>query len=562
VRGPVHPWLWRHARATRLALAAAVALGLITTGLVVAQATLLAEVVARAFLGGAGPASLRPLLLGLALVALLRAGATWAAPVVGGLAAGRVKSAVRAALTARSLRLARSDDPHSGEIATLAAEGVDAFDAYLARYLPRLALGLLAPPLVIAWVLRIDPLSGVVLLLATPLVPVFMWLVGAGAQARARRRWRELTRLGVHFLEVMRGLSTLEIFGRGRAQRQAIRAVSERYRRATMGTLRLAFLSALVLELAAAVCTALVAVEVGLRLVAGQLGLEAGLTVLLLVPEVFLPLRLAGAEFHASAEATAVADRVRALLEGPAPSRPLPRTAVPGGGPTRVVLEGVTVVYPGRPRPVLDGVDLELRRGERMALVGPSGAGKSTLLAVLLGLQRPARGRVLVDGSDLRALDPESWWRQLGWLSQRPHLASGSIADNVRLGSPWLSDREVWEALERVGLADWVRRLPGRLDSPVGEEGRLLSGGQRSRLALARALARRPRLLLLDEPTAHLSGGDARLVTDLIRDLDGGTTAIFATHDRRLAADADRVLELAEGRLVEMPRALAAGRAR
>src|SRR5579884_3200446 len=252
VRGPVHPWLWRHARATRLALTAAVALGLITTGLVVAQATLLAEVVARAFLGGAGPASLRPLLLGLALVALLRAGATWAAPVVGGLAAGRVKSAVRAALTARSLRLARSDDPHSGEIATLAAEGVDAFDAYLARYLPRLALGLLAPPLVIAWVLRIDPLSGVVLLVATPLVPVFMWLAGAGAQARARRRWRELTRLGVHFLEVMRGLSTLEIFGRGRAQRQAIRAVSERYRRATMGTLRLAFLSALVLAPAAA----------------------------------------------------------------------------------------------------------------------------------------------------------------------------------------------------------------------------------------------------------------------------------------------------------------------
>jgi len=557
MRGPIHPWLWRHARASRAALLAAVALGLATTGLVIAQATLLAGIVARGFLGGAGPGSLRPLLLGLGLVALLRAGAAWAAPAIGALAAARVKSALRAALAVRVIGTARPAAAHSGEIAALTTEGIDALDDYFARYLPRLALGLLAPPLIIAWVLRTDPLSGVVLLLATPLVPVFMWLAGAGAQARARRRWRELTRLGVHFLEVMRGLSTLIVFGRGRAQGEAIRAVSERYRRATMGTLRLAFLSALVLELAATVCTALVAVEVGLRLVAGRLDLEPGLAVLLLVPEVFLPLRAAGAEFHASAGAAAVADRLRPILEEPALAACRASRTIPIFGLAHEVrLEEVTVVYPGRSRPALEGVGLELRRGERVALVGPSGAGKSTLLAVLLGLLPPARGRVLVDGHDLRDLDREAWWRQVGWLPQRPHLASGSIADNVRLGSPWLSDREVWGALEGAGLAEWVARLPQRLDAQVGEEGCLLSGGQRVRLALARALARRPSLLLLDEPTAHL-GGDGHLVAGLIRGLDREVTAVFATHDHRLAAEADRVLELVGGRLAERPRSMA-----
>jgi thiol reductant ABC exporter CydD subunit len=553
MRAPIHPWLWHHARATRVALLAAVTLGLVGTGLLVAQATLLAEVIARGFLQGADLAQLQLPLLGLALVALLRAGTAWATPAVGGLAAARVKSELRNAVVARSLGSPRPSAAHSGEVAALAAEGIDALDGYFARYLPRLALGLLAPPLIIAWVLRLDPLSGIVLLLATPLVPVFMWLVGVGAQARAKRRWQELTRLGVHFLEVMRGLSTLAIFGRSRLQRETIRAVSERYRRATMSTLRLAFLSALVLELAATVCTALVAVEVGLRLVAGQLGLGVGLTVLLLVPEVFLPLRAVGAEFHGNAGAVAVADRMRALLEGPAPTLSSVGPALSISGPVQEVrLEAITFTYPGRSLPVLEGANLRLRRGDRAALVGPSGTGKSTLLAILLGLLSPEGGRVLVNGHDLRFVDREAWWRQVGWLPQRPHLVSGSIADNIRLGTPELSDGEIWEALERVGLTEWARRLPDQLDSWVGEGGSLVSGGQRVRLALARVLARQPRWLLLDEPTAHVGSTEGHLIGALIRDLNREATVVFATHDLQLVADADRVLELSRGRLVEI----------
>ncbi len=278
-----------------------------------------------------------------------------------------------------------------------------------------------------------------------------------------------------------------------------------------------------------------------------------GLTVLLLVPEVFLPLRAVGAEFHGNVEAAAAADRMRALLEEPAPDL--------GGGPRLTILapvqevrlEAVTLTYPGRPLPALDRASLGVRRGDRIALVGPSGTGKSTLLAVLLGLLVPTEGRVLMDGHDLRTIDREAWWRQVGWLPQRPHLASGSIADNVRLGAPGLSEREVWEALEQVGLAGWVRQLPDQIGTWVGEAGGLVSGGQRVRLALARVLARRPRWLLLDEPTAHLGSADARLIGELVRGLSREATVVLATHDPQLAAAADRVLELTGGHVVEIP---------
>ncbi len=367
-----HHRLWAAGSGGRAALLAAVGLGLVSAGLVVAQAVLLAHVVTAVFLGRRSLDGVAGPLLALAAAVALRAAAGWGAEVSGQRCSARVKRELRDRLLARVLELGPRylAGERTGELAHSAGAGLDALDPYYARFLPQLALAALVPPLVIAWIARTDLVSGVVVLATVPLVPVFAWLVGASANRDARRRRRALSLLSAHFLDVVEGLPTLLLFGRGGAQRAVVRRVTDGYRRATMRTLRLAFLSALVLELAAAVDTALVAVGVGVRLVQGGLGLEAGLTVLLLVPEVYLPLRQVGAQFHGSADALAAAERAFQVLDAPA-AAPRPGLAalatVPDPGTAVIRFESVTFRHAGRSRPALDRVDLVVRPGERLA---------------------------------------------------------------------------------------------------------------------------------------------------------------------------------------------------
>jgi ABC-type transport system involved in cytochrome bd biosynthesis fused ATPase/permease subunit len=345
-------------------------------------------------------------------------------------------------------------------------------------------------------------------------------------------------------------LPTLRAFNRGETQAERIAEASNRYRRATMGTLKVAFLSGTVLELAATVGVALVAVIVGVRLVEGGIGLEAGLTVLVLAPELYVPLRSLAAQFHASADGLAVSERLLDLVDAE-------EAATSGSAsPPSVVdvpvrLEGVSFAYPARRGKVLDRVDLELRPGETVALVGPSGGGKSTIASLLLRLAEPTRGRVAVGPVDLAACDAESWRAQIAWVPQHPTIFRGTVADNIRLGDASADDARVRAAAELAGAAAVIGGLPNGYETVVGEGGRPLSAGEVQRIALSRAFLRDAALVILDEPTANLDPASAALVRDAVEGLGAGRTVLLIAHRPEFAALADRVVHLRKGRIVE-----------
>ncbi len=561
---PLDPRLVRQAGAARAFVVGAVACGVVMTGLVLAQAGLLAHVIAHA---SQGVRPLRFSLVVLAVVLVARAAIAYGGEALALRAAAKTKSQLRRKLLRHIVELGPQwlGRRSHGELVALAGRGLDALDPYFARYLPQLVLSAIVPVAVLARIAGSDLASAVTIGVTLPLIPLFMALIGWHTQARTERQWKLLSRLAGHFLDVVEGLPTLKVFGRAKAQAETIRRVTQQHRQATMATLRITFLSSLVLELIATLSTALVAVEVGLRLLAGNLGYESALLVLLLTPEVYLPLRSVGAQFHAAAEGVAAAadvlDVLDEALQGPA-------RAAPAGAPKRVDLrtqavhfEGVTVHYLDRTRPALDGLCARVEPGEHIAVVGPSGAGKSTLLSLLLGFTRPSEGAVRIGEVDLTELDQEgmaSLRRQLAWVPQNAHLFGGSIADNVRLGDPEAGLADITRAAEQAGLLALLAALPEGLDSPVGERGSLLSTGQRQRVAIARALLRDPALLLLDEPGAHLDAETADEVIAGIAGFGQRRTLIVVTHDPVWTAGADRVLRLESGRLAGSGRALAA----
>jgi ATP-binding cassette subfamily C protein CydD len=562
---PVDPRLLQRARAARGYLVVTVALGLVVTALVLAQAGLLAHALATAA-GGTGAAALWPTLAVLLAVLAARAAATGAGEAAALRAAATVKSQLRRQLTAHTLRLGPSwlGGQQAGQIATLATKGLDALDPYFARYLPQLVLAVAVPVAVLARVASADWISAVVIAVTLPLIPVFAVLVGWHTKARTARQWRLLATLGGHFLDVVEGLGTLKLFGRAQAQERVIGEVSEAHRHATMGTLRVAFLSALVLELAAALATALVAVEVGLRLLYGHIGYETALLVLLLTPEAFLPLRAGGALCHASVEGAAAAAQACDILEIPLPATdatvggqrgPGARTQVDLRTAT-IALNAVCLTYPGRQAPALDGVSLEIRPGERITVTGPSGAGKSSLLALLLRFAEPTAGVIEAGGTPLPQLDLAGWRAQIAWVPQRPHLFAGTVAGNIALGQPGASRAAIGRAAGLAGASEFIEMLPAGLDTELGEGAARLSAGQRQRIALARAFLRDAPLLLLDEPTAHLDPVTAAEILATVETLMAHRTVVLVSHGLTWAGPADHTITLDHGELVQ-PRPLA-----
>lgn len=539
---PIDPRLLHHARATRLFLAAVVALGLVGALLVIAQAMLIAEIVVGGFEGGLTVTALRTPLLLLAAVALGRALVAWLTELAAHRASAAVKSELRGRLLERAARLGPDwlTGQRTGSLVALATRGIDALDDYFARYLPQLGLAVVVPVAVLARIVTEDWVSAAIIVVTLPLIPLFMILIGWATQSRMDRQWQLLSRLSGHFLDVVAGLPTLKVFGRAKAQAESIRTITSDYRRATLRTLRIAFLSSFALELLATLSVALVAVTIGMRLVHGELDLYTGLVVLILAPEAYLPIRQVGAQYHAAAEGLSAAEEIFTVLETE------PRASGTEDVPDtlRLELAGVTVRHEGRAEPSLDSASLTVEPGETVALVGPSGVGKSTLLNVLLGFAVPDEGHVRVGGRDLGDLDLERWRSRIAWVPQRPHLFADTIAENVRLARPDADDEAVLTALRDAGAYDFVAALPDGVRTALGEDGAGLSAGQRQRLALARAfLADRP-LLLLDEPTASLDGESEAGIVDAVRRLAAGRTVLLVVHRPALLAVADRVVTL------------------
>ena len=555
----LHRRLLASGRTATVALVAAVALGVATALLAIAQARLLARAIAGAFVGGDGPAELATVLALLAVVLAARALLAWAAEVVAQRISGAVKSQLRVALLARAVELGPrwAAERASGEVTLLATRGLDALDAYYGRYLPQLALGVIVPLAVVACLFAVDLVAGLTVALTVPLIPVFMVLIGRMSAAHRRRRWLALARLANRFADVVAGLPTLRAYGRAEAQVGILRRITDAYRTTTMATLRIAFLSALALELLATLSVALVAVGIGLRLADGDLSLETGLFVLVLAPEAYLPLRRLGAEFHASEEGLEAAEAAFAILDA-APAGPgagagatagvetaagaLPTSSIAVGG---LAVEGVSVVQPGREVIAPAAASFTVRAGELVVLVGESGAGKSTLLAAILGLVAPTDGRVLAlhagssDGIPVAGIDPRAWRSEVAWVPQVPWLFAGTVGDNVRLGAPDADDAAVERALAAVGLTEVGA---GRV---LGERGSGLSSGQRRRVGIARALVRRTPVLLLDEPTAGLDEASEAIVLRAVRRAaDGGAAVVLVAHRPGAVAGADRTVEV------------------
>jgi ATP-binding cassette, subfamily C, bacterial CydD len=556
---PLDPRLLRYSAAARGYLAVTVALGLAATGLILVQASLLAHVLASAATG-TGVAVLAGTLGVLLAVLLARAAASYGGEIAALRAAAAVKSQLRRRLTDHALRLGPSwlalSKPaghRSGEVTTLATRGLDGLDAYFARYLPQLVLAGLVPFAVLIRVGLADWISGLVIGLTLPLIPVFAILVGLHTKATTQRQWRLLARLGGHFLDVVQGLPTLKLFGRGQRQAEVIGQVTDDYRKTTMSALRVAFLSGFVLELAAALATALVAVEVGLRLLAGHMSYQTALLVLLLTPEAYLPLRAVGAQFHASTEGAAAARDVFEILDTPVPAQP-PAAARRSVSLRKdaIRLTDVTLTYPGRDRDALSGVNLAIRPGDQITLAGPSGAGKSSLLALLLRFTLPSSGRIEVGGADLASVPLDEWRSQIAWVPQDPYLFAASVADNIALGDQAATRQAIARAARAAGAAEFIEDLPLGYATTIGERGFGLSSGQRQQIALARAFLRDAPLLLLDEPAAHLDAASAARLGTAISTLTADRTLIRVSHAPSAARQSGRVLTLDHGRLTQV----------
>ena len=541
---PLDPRLIRRSRAARGFLLVGGALALLQVAAIVAFAWALASLVT-GFIDGMRMPQAWPLLVVLVVAASARGLAAWLWDRVGSTGAMRVKSELREELLVGLERRHRSRSVTTARAATLLGSGLDALDEYFGRYLPQLLLTAVATPVLVAAVWAADWLSGLIVILVLPLIPVFMALIGMATEVVQRTQWQRLQSLSRGFLEVVGGLSTLMVFGRAERQVARIRSVTDEYRSSTMKVLRVTFLSGFTLELAASLSVALVAVSIGLRLVAGDMSFAPGLFVLMLSPEVFLPIRNVGAAFHASTgglEASREALDVLEEDEGDGVGAVVPTdrsTAANGADAAGLRARDLRVLHDGVP--VVEGVDLDVAPGELVALTGPSGSGKSSILAAVLG-HAEMQGELRVDG------DPagEASRAAVAWSGQSPQLLEGTVADNIRLGcpdaAPALLDRAL--ALAGVDVPPQLRLGPG---------GAGLSGGQAQRVAAARALHRSlatgADVVLLDEPTSALDTEREAALARSLRDFarGEGRAVLVATHRDGLARAADRVVRIREG---------------
>ncbi|MFP3853530.1 MAG: thiol reductant ABC exporter subunit CydD [Anaerolineales bacterium] len=522
---------------------------------IAASSWLLSQIVASAFLQNAPLSDLQNSLFILILLAAVRATLIFGRGLFASKLSIALQQSIRRKLASKLTHLGPSYSRQfrTGELISILADGIDALDPYFRLYLPQLATTALIPLLILLVVFPLDPLSGWVLLLTAPLIPFFMILIGRSANQRLQAHWQQLQATSAVFLERLQGMATLKVLGRSSGQLERIKAISDQFRRSTLSVLRIAFLSALVLELAAAISTAIIAVQIGLRLLNGNLSFQVGFFILLLAPEFYLPMRSLGAHFHDSVTGLAAADDIFKILNAKEDAQPgqFLSQGRPPDDLGSIHFDRVVYQYPGRNQPALQNVSFAISGGERVILVGPSGAGKSTLLQLLLRFLEPDKGEIRINGQSLAQFNAAVWRQQIAWVPQQPFLLHGSLLDNIRLGNPKATTAQIEEAAENAGLMKFVRDLPLAFQTHIGERGFRLSGGQAQRVALARAFLRRAPLLLLDEPTANLDPATEASILEAMRDLTANGTTLWISHRLHNAFEADRIVLISNGRLLE-----------
>ncbi|HHM24218.1 MAG TPA: thiol reductant ABC exporter subunit CydD [Bacteroidetes bacterium] len=548
--------LWNRVLSHRGRFLLVVGFGLLSGVATVGLAFVLSTLIDRLFLRGAAFDALRPLVVVFFIFALLRFGALWLQKSLAGSLAADIKAQLRRELAGKIAALGPlfTQKRRSGELASVLLQGVDRLEAYLARYLPQLFLSVLIPFIILILVFPRDLLSGLVFLFTAPLIPLFMVLIGNVAQALTEKQWRVLAWMNGFFLEVLQGLVTLKMFGRSREQVHRILAISDDFRNATLRVLRVAFLSALVLELVGTISTAIVAVEIGLRLLSGHIAFQSALFILILAPEFYLPMRILGSHFHAGMEGVAAADQIFPLLA----QQPAVRSGKkrPPEDLLRQLIrfERVSLVYPQANRPALQDVQLVLPAGKTTALVGPSGAGKTSLANLLLRFVAPTSGQILVGGENLAEFDLKEWRKAVAWVPQRPFLFHGTLADNVSMGMADVSEAEILDALRQANAEEFVAQLPQGIHTPIGERASRLSGGQAQRIALARAFLKDAPVVILDEPTSNLDPVVEAQLAEAIRRLCKGRTVLLIAHRLKTVVHADQIAVMSEGRILETGR--------
>lgn len=537
--------------------------GMMVGFMTVLQAYLFAQILNAAFIQHQGRGSLYVPLALLLGVILGRAGAVWGNEVAAQRVAVRVKARLRQALLEAMLRAgpAYLKTRRTGNLIATALQGVESLEPFFAQYVPQSVLAAGVPLLVLAVVFPLDWLTGLVFLVTAPLIPLFMMLIGRMVEQLTRRQWRALQRLSEYILDTLQGLVSLKAMGRVEERGTHLGRVSDAYYAATLAVLRMTFLSALAMELISTLSTALVAVQVGLRLLYGRLDFLHGFFILLIAPEFYLPLRMLGQRFHAAMSGVSAAQTIFTLLDEAVTASAWSRISFDRGKPSqserplaplqRIRFEDVDFIYPGRPEMTLQGITFEIRQGQKVVLIGPSGAGKTTLVYLLLGFLQPSRGQITIDDHPLSHIPFEEWRNLITWVPQTPYIFNASLAWNVRMADPEAPEEALVAAGRQAFLGEVLERHSQAWNMVVGEGGAGLSGGEAQRVALARAFLKNAPLLVMDEPTAHLDPDLEVRLEQMIHILWQGRTSLIIAHRLGTIQNADWVLVLEGGRIVE-----------
>ncbi|MBL4710923.1 MAG: thiol reductant ABC exporter subunit CydD [Gammaproteobacteria bacterium] len=535
----------------------AIGLGLLSGFLLIVQAWFLAKTVNGVIFEGLAITDVQSWLWLLLLVFVVRALLAWASEQAAFHGAAKIKRHLRNRLHrhVQALGPVQSGSEHTGARVNTLVDGIEALENYYARYLPAMSLMVLVPFSILIFIFPTDWISGLVMLLTAPLIPVFMILIGKGTERLNKKQWRKLARMSAHFLDMIQGLTTLKIFNTSKHEAEVIARISEQYRQNTMSVLRVAFLSSLVLEFFATISIAIVAVLIGFRLFYSEMDFLMGFFVLLLAPEFYFPLRNMGTHYHARMEAIGAAEQMVELLDKPvyqSAEKTLPAVidSVFNNQSIAIDISNVTFSYE-KGRQALHDFSLTINAGQRIALVGASGAGKSTVVNLLLGFVRSSQGEIVINGMNLHDIPLTNWREQLAWVPQRPYLFYGSIADNIRLGNKQATDSEVKKAAALANCDEFIEALPESFNTHIGEKGEGLSGGQIQRIALARAFLKDAPLLILDEPTANLDKESEQLIQQSIDQLAQNRTVITIAHRLNTVEQADVIVVMDKGRLVE-----------